>query len=320
MGRKPSGRRRGLHFCSCRCKRERPGVLCRSLPGRSAHSCAGSDQTLPGRFSGRPQVLDVRSHLATFCWCCSCWRVFFFMIILEKMILFPQTGFFFFFKQECHFLFSKSFTDCARVPGGRQRWPSHTKEGRRRGLGPWWVEGDLQGCPGHSPGWPADRRTHSCWRPCLAPSSQAPGETRIFHCTLIHLSPVCWGDPEGRAASSATSMRAVLHTAELFHRRPPPPAWRWDRRVAQREGVCPGLARGPPPDRLARFLVSVEERPWTSEVQQQGLQPFGNVCRPLSAARAPARFLGAVISGARRPPRVQQMGALLRHLKSMFGF
>lgn len=142
-------------------------------------------------------------------------------------------------------------------------------------------EGDMQGCPGHSPGWPADRRTHSCWRPCLAPSSQAPGETRIFHCTLIHLSPVCWGDPEGRAASSATSMRAVLHTAELFHRRPPPPAWRWDRRVAQREGVCPGLARGPPPDRLARFLVSVEERPWTSEVQQQGLQPFGNVCRPL---------------------------------------
>lgn len=115
-------------------------------------------------------------------------------------------------------------------------------------------------------------------------------------------------------------MRAELHTAELLRRRPPPPpgtgtGWSHSAKVSVR-----AWRRGPPPDRLARFLVSMEERPWTLEAQQHGLRPFGNVRRPLSATRAAAGFLGTVISGEREASprcRVEQMDVPLCCLKWM---
>lgn len=92
-------------------------------------------QLVTGTCTRRPSLAPSGCplHLVSFCWCCSCWRVFFFMIIF-KSLFFSFTTVVSLEKQR-FISYSESLTDRAwgePVPGSRPPQP-HTRPGRPRG-------------------------------------------------------------------------------------------------------------------------------------------------------------------------------------------
>lgn len=128
------------------------------------------------------------SDFATFCWCCSYGRVFFFIIILENNF-FPKL----FLRLTASPLLRAFDSVCpfraAGMATAHQSW-------EEAGPGYLWVEqgdgqGSFQALPTGTPAGAAPEPAGLLLRARV--HAQAPGRGHgLFHCTLTHLSTICW--------------------------------------------------------------------------------------------------------------------------------